>query len=164
MSGRKYAMVVARGWPKQPGKKGPATGCPACAVPLFFFSVAMLSMIYFFCDLNLAMSRQQTLDNMGCMVNTVVITVLSRCCHFLLIEEKNIMVKNTRRQYLQLCQLYDGFCNFLMFLYCLLFRTCFRIVYLNDNFILAIDHRFGRFLQVYISCIKFVFGCFWLEI
>ena len=48
-----------------------------------------------------------------------------------------------------------------MFLYCLLFRTCFRIVYLNDNFILAIDHRFGRFLQVYISCIKFVFGCFW---
>lgn len=75
-------MVVARGWPKQPGKKGPATGCPACAVPLFFFSVAMLSMIYFFCDLNLAMSRQQTLDNMGCMVNTVVITVLSRCCHF----------------------------------------------------------------------------------
>ena len=71
------------------------------------------------------------------------------------------MVKNTRRQYLQLCQLYDGFCNLLMFLYCLLFRTCFRIVYLNDNFILAIDHRFGRFLQVYISCIKFVFGCFW---
>ena len=59
-----------------------------------------------------------------------------------LTEKKNIMVKNTRRQYLQLCQLYDGFCNFLMFLYCLLFRTCFRIVLLNDNFILAIDHRF----------------------